>query len=475
MTELFRVRRSNLKAIVVSSLTVGIIVFAAAMFGILSRPAGSLAAIWPANAVLLGVMVRFPKLSSVWGWLSACAGFLFADFVTGGQLRLTFWLTAANMAGALTGYTLFQFLSVENQRLRRPLSVLYFFGIATLSAIVASLTGGGAARIVFDQEFRVGFEFWFVTELVNTIIFLPVILTMPLVKIPKVLPALVLRMPGARSVPLVFLLFSAAASAIVAGPGAIAFPVPALIWSALTYRLFFTAILTLLTCSWLLICITAVPVNFPNAGFILQATSSARLGISLIALGPLTIASVMAARDELMSELSRLANHDMLTGVLSRSAFFDRGSSILAACRQRGEPLAALMIDIDHFKQVNDQYGHAAGDKTLVEFANLVAVELRSNDVFGRMGGEEFAVLLPFTTMDDALTVADRVRTRIEMQLSGKVNSSLKITISGGLASSKDGPPGDLDAILLRADKALYDAKNNGRNRIVVSKGTVLA
>ena len=110
---------------VIAFFVVGVMILMASLFGILTRPMGFLAAFWPANAILLGLMVCMPRLANPWGWLGALAGYLLADFSTGGEITVTFWLTFANMAGAFTGYLLYRPMSGVDRRLGRPQSVLY--------------------------------------------------------------------------------------------------------------------------------------------------------------------------------------------------------------------------------------------------------------------------------------------------------------------------------------------------------------
>src|SRR5690606_15490710 len=178
-TSVFRMSGKAVPAWLSAGMIVGLVVFAAALFGILTRPMGFLAAIWPANAILLGLMVRRGELASPTGWIGAFAGFMAADLVTGGDPFISLWLTAANMSGVLTGYVLFQVLPEGDRRLQRPQSVLFLFAICCVSSIAAALTGGGAARVLFGRDFQTGFEFWFVTELVNNLVILPAILSVP--------------------------------------------------------------------------------------------------------------------------------------------------------------------------------------------------------------------------------------------------------------------------------------------------------
>jgi diguanylate cyclase (GGDEF)-like protein len=452
-------------------LSVALLVFAASLFGIFTRPVGSLAAFWPANALLLGVMVRYRSLSTLAGWVAAFVAYVAADLSTGGQLRVTLWLSAANMAGAFTGYLLFRLLPEDDRRLRRPLSVLYLFVICTAAALAAALSGGGIARLLFGRDFLTGLEFWFTTELVNNLVILPMVLAFP------GLPKTSARVPGSRredrslvrlghAMPAAALLTSCVAGVLVGGPGAIAFPVPALIWCALSYGMFATAFLTMLLCAWLMLAVSGGLLRLPMAADAMQSVSSLRLGIALIALGPLTVASINAARNDVLAKLMHAVDHDCLTGTLSRGAFLSRACGLLAESARTMRPAALLMMDLDHFKKINDGHGHAAGDKVLVAFAGLVGVLLREGDVLGRLGGEEFAVLLPGVGRTEAVAIADRIRhAAAGASVVVSPDVSLRISVSIGVAVA-DAAGHSLDQLMAAADGALYLAKSGGRNAV---------
>lgn len=441
------------------------IVFLASLFGILTRPIGFLAAVWPANAILLGLMVRNPSFATPSGWLAAFAGYLAADLMTGGDVYVTLWLTAANITGAMTGYLLFR-LSPESDRwLQRPASVLRLFAICCAAALAAALAGGGAAYALFGRDFFSGMTFWFITELVNGLIFLPVILTFP------GLGALWLQVkPDGRKpamlhslLPVLALLMSVLAGVVFGGPGALAMPVPALLWCALTYSTFITSVLTMLLCTWLLISFPSNLIPLQELPDPVRSLDSIRLGIALMALSPLTVASINAGRAELIDRLSKAANFDTLTGALSRGAFMERGMAYLA----QHDRMALLMLDIDHFKRINDRFGHAGGDQVLKEFVALVKSVLRPIDLFGRMGGEEFAVALPNVDLISAASVAERIRRALEASaLDTPSGEQLRATVSIGVAirSAPENP--SFDDLLLVADRALYEAKEAGRNMV---------
>jgi len=444
------------------------VVLAACLFGILTRPLGFLAAFWPANAVLLGLFVRFPWLASPVGWIAAIVGYLAADLLTGGAFALTIWLTTANLAGVVVGVIIFALLGDDDRALRRPLSVLYFFGIVICAACASAVVGAGAAPVFFGRNLLSGAAFWFTTELVNSIIVVPVILTAPRrSQLALWLQRLEAEPAGfnlRRAAPFAALAVSLFAGFFVDGVGHLAFPSPALLWCALVYPMFPTVLLTSIVSIWHLLSVSQ-GFSGPHIAQIDETTMSDRLGIMLLALGPLTVASINAARVELTRKLAHLATHDALTGTLTRAGFATRAESIVSAAT---EPFAILMLDIDHFKSINDTHGHTAGDNALAGFAHTVARSLRKNDLFGRLGGEEFVILLPQVSSEGALDVAERLRSQVENFRSPLPNGQeLRFTVSIGLVHLPAAPSAKLESLLTSADEVLYRAKGEGRNRVV--------
>lgn len=169
----------------------------------------------------------------------------------------------------------------------------------------------------------------------------------------------------------------------------------------------------------------------------------------------------------LESVLNDRATHDFLTGLANRQHFQRQFETELARSKRYGRAGALLLLDLDHFKRVNDRYGHDLGDHVLKELARLVQDRLRTADTFARWGGEEFCILLPETGRAEALEVAERIRRDVEMHPFGREpDRPIRITLSIGLT----GIDADVDRIetaMRRADEALYDAKRAGRNRVV--------
>ena len=166
--------------------------------------------------------------------------------------------------------------------------------------------------------------------------------------------------------------------------------------------------------------------------------------------------------------LEKLAAADGLTDLANRRHFFERATAEVLRTQRYGHPLSLQILDIDHFKEINDQFGHAAGDEVLKYFADILRASLRSNDLAARIGGEEFVILLPESGIDDALALAERIRHTIESTVIRFDDHHLTITVSIGVATLLAGEISP-DAMLRRADSALYQAKQAGRNRVLSS------
>lgn len=443
------------------------VVLAASLFGIMSRPTGFLAAIWPANPILLGLLVRNPRMATPWSLGAAMAGLMFADLVTGGQPMVALWLNIANLAGVMTGVWLYRRISEPDRRLQRPKSMLYLFGVALAVSCAAAVVGAGASVLVFQRSFFVGLGVWFTTELANTIIILPLMLAAPPLKTLLRDARETAEEMRALPWPAVLLLGSVLFSVLVGGPGAIAYPVPALLWCALSYRQFLTVFLTCGVSTFLLIAVAAGWSHIPLGEDELVAMMSLRLAIALLALGPLAVAGVNEAHADLVRRLQYAADHDGLTRVLVRSAFMDQGRGLKYGLEPSSTPLAVLMLDIDDFKHINDTHGHAAGDRVLVTFAEALRDMLRDDDLLGRLGGEEFAVILEKTDAVEARAIAERIRAHVEaLGIVIEDGTILRITVSGGIATGTLRDLANLDTLLEQADRALYRAKATGKNRI---------
>jgi diguanylate cyclase (GGDEF)-like protein len=187
-------------------------------------------------------------------------------------------------------------------------------------------------------------------------------------------------------------------------------------------------------------------------------------------IGLLPSAVDITERKQLEVELKRQAHLDYLTGLPNRRSFMDQGEVELSRTQRFDNTLAILMLDIDHFKQINDAYGHQAGDLVLKTLAMIFQKVLRSVDIIGRMGGEEFAVILPETEIEKATEVAERLRKIISAEeVALPADLKIQFTVSIGIAALTDKNT-NIDMLLNEADKALYRAKETGRNKVCTNQ-----
>ena len=178
-------------------------------------------------------------------------------------------------------------------------------------------------------------------------------------------------------------------------------------------------------------------------------------------------AAVAIQKARLFEDLNRLAITDSLTGLWNRRHFFTRAETEFMQASGGSGPLSLLMLDVDHFKQVNDTHGHVAGDQILTELAQICLHSLRKSDLLARYGGEEFVFLLPNTSLEEALIVADRLRGTIALNQFATNAGPIHLTASIGMACYQE-PHERLEQLLDQADQALYLAKQAGRNQIQV-------
>lgn len=172
----------------------------------------------------------------------------------------------------------------------------------------------------------------------------------------------------------------------------------------------------------------------------------------------------------MLTRTEHLAMTDALTGVFNRRRFTDVLGREWATARRYEHPLSLLLIDLDRFKALNDGHGHAAGDETLKQIAVLIAGCIREVDVCARYGGDEFVVLLPHTPSERATVVAERMRDQLARTATGWTGEARNITLSIGIASSADLSLGSPDDLIEASDRALYEAKRLGRDRVVLAQ-----
>jgi len=167
-------------------------------------------------------------------------------------------------------------------------------------------------------------------------------------------------------------------------------------------------------------------------------------------------------------ELERLATQDPLTNINNRRNFFKLADAEFAKAKRYQRPMTILMLDGDNFKKINDTYGHASGDEALLTIVSAVLAEARESDIFGRVGGEEFAVCCPDTPLDGATNLAERIRKRCESATLYSLKEDFSFSVSIGITNI-DASDLNVHSALSRADTMLYEAKNRGRNQVVTA------
>ncbi len=198
-------------------------------------------------------------------------------------------------------------------------------------------------------------------------------------------------------------------------------------------------------------------------------------GVSLVVAPPVSWVMVgqMLLIYHMEEEMRSLASSDSLTGLLNRRAFFENANSYVSLANRECTDFSVIVIDLDHFKSINDQYGHLAGDAVLQLFADVVNSVARRSDIIGRLGGEEFAIVLPSTGADEAREFSERLHDATGKAVLKYRSSAIHYSISMGSTSSSSSKSDDIIELLTQADIALYQAKREGRNRTVVFDPTV--
>lgn len=443
-----------------------LVIFSLSLAGISSRYHGLLAIFWPTNAVLLGLLLKQSKCTRLWPiWLTASGAHLSAELLTNHPLGLALILSAIQLLSVSAAYYLLNHTIRRDMHLRHPQTLLQLFVIAALASLLSAIPGGYISQHVFGNSYFYNAALWFIAEQLAYSTILPAILCAPRLS-PHLSRQLIFKVKNLSKrewAPFLALCCSAALGLALGGTGAIAFPVLPLLWAALSYSLFSTSLLSLLFVAWTL-GLSAFGIIPSEVSFLAQDESiSLHLGIVSIALAPMVTASITASRNEAVRKLRYLAQHDSLTGLLNQQTFYQHAQTQLNWHAQTSAPSCMLILDLDHFKQVNDNYGHAAGDLVIQTVSQIVRTELRDADIAGRVGGEEFGVLLGECGPTQAFNVAERIRLKIAQTPMHLHNGhTLHLTTSIGIAYTEE--HSELNKLLHRADRALYRAKANGRN-----------
>ena len=450
------------------------VVFVASLAGIYSRMPGTLATFWLSNALLLGLLLRNPQISGALTWLAAGVGYVTADMLTGGDWQSAALLNSANLMGVLAGFYAFRRFRPGELTLRQTRSVAWLAALAVIAAATAAVPGGIVEVVMFDGDWVDGALSWFAIELFNYAVILPLVLAFPI----DCLSAAVthrsqtsvrryLNIHRRRlAVPCALLLVALLPSWYLGGLGALVFTTPALIAAALLTDVFTTAVFVTASTIWALVLIVSERASVINPEGIPLAPST-MIGLALLAVGPLAIASTISEREQVSEALRLAMTQDDLTQAFRRQEFVRRADSALATAARDGQPTSLLMMDLDRFKNLNDNCGHQAGDRALVAFADVVRKLASADDVFARLGGEEFALLVIGQDLAASTGLAEEIR-RHQQKNAADEFGEWGSTVSIGLASSATSDV-TLGALMADADGALYCAKTQ-RNHVVAAQ-----
>lgn len=457
---------------------VGIVIFLSSLAGVLGRPVALLAILWPANAILLGMFLRFPALNNVGGWFGAFWGFMITDLITGNYLVLTLFLTIANLLNPLVTLLLIRLFKLNYKEYNKGLTLLFLFLISAFGGCLASPIFAVLTIPHIPNTFMsldriwIDFGMWWSGEILNLVAFLPIVLAIPRKQdtqdyvIQKKQQAFKLQ----NSFPMLAVIMSVTLTHFFIGPGAIMFPIGALIWAALTYNLFLVAIINCFVAMFMYNSISAYYLaESPNA--YISTTLSVRIGLFMLALGPLTLAIISLNRQKLYHQILYLANHDGLTTAMNRRYFYEESERTVqpSSLKSTAKTVSILLLDIDYFKNINDTHGHAAGDKVLQDFTRMVQSQIRASDLFGRIGGEEFAVLLKDVNLQHSIDIAQRICNLVhDTAITLDDGTTLNVSVSIGLSHQSLPFCIPFQQLINRADSALYQAKLQGRNRLCI-------
>ncbi|WP_424808233.1 diguanylate cyclase [Rhodococcus sp. 27YEA15] len=441
-----------------------VVVLIAALVGILTRPPGLLAMFWCANALLLGMMIRWPVLIEWPTWVTAAFAYVTADMATGNSLSMTLQLNGANLLGVLAGVLLLRSAKRMPLRLADSQSLVWLVLVAAVSAVSTAATAGLLDQLIRDEPFFVTLFHWASTEFMAYLLVLPFVLS---VGIPSGLAELrrylTVKTLATMAVPLLATLACVPIAFNIEGPIALVLPLPALLWCATRISVPSTALVSLVWSVWALMMAGSgrLAIGDANSSRWNEDVVTS-IAVTLIALGPIAVACATQERRAAERELFLAVEYDHLTGVLSRGSFLRHAEDELSYAARTKSPAGMLMLDLDHFKCINDTHGHMGGDVVLADFAERTAGLLSEGDLVGRLGGEEFAVLLLDCSFTRAVAVSESIRLS---QLEYSEATGITSTVSIGVAWVDHATP-TLPALMSIADAALYEAKRGGRNLV---------
>lgn len=435
--------------------------------GITLRPIHLFSALWPTNAFLIALWLINKKEIPFLGYVCTFLGYILADLITGTQLYLAIQLAITNSISVFTSIFIFYHYSDSKTNLKTPKDIV----ILSLSIATGSIFCSAYSMLFVYPQMHTSYDsttifyiYWSVSEFFNNTLLTPVFFAL-LTSTTHLKNTTTSRF---KSFPLIALMISIGFSYYITGLGTIVFIVPALLWCAFSYSSSFSTVLTLLSCLsqyGLLIEFLNQHPHYGRLSLNMDQRISVQVGLALLSYAPIFINIINQQNQILLHNLKQQADIDPLTLISNRRRFFH----CLEMNFANEKNLSILYIDIDFFKQINDQYGHIIGDQVLINFTKKINLNIRIDDIFARIGGEEFGLILPNTTPQQSIEMANRLRTLIaQSQITTSENQAIFITMSVGIRHIPLFDKENISHYIHDADKALYQAKKTGRNKVIL-------
>ncbi|QDX30450.1 GGDEF domain-containing protein [Dickeya poaceiphila] len=429
-----------------------------------------LSVFWPVNIIVAALFYRCSYLNTPWYYLISYAAMILQDSLFYGWGLSALTINSANIVFIIVLTQLLNWPGFLTRRETDMLSSLYLFASCMVAALACGIVGALAQQPWPNfpaAVFRSHFLNWFSDQFYTAVLFLPLLLTLRS-QISLRLPTL--RLPDA--LPLLLLLLSISVAPLLGPIAILAFPLPALTWCAIVYPLWLIRLITLCIGTTELI-MTAEHVfalySPPDPSFMHQVVI-ARIGIAATIFSPLMMAMNARTIRQLNARLLQQASHDFLTNTLSRYGFTEALTTHGQSLKLQQDAVNIMLIDIDHFKNINDNFGHDCGDEILRQVAGVIQQTISAQGLVSRIGGEEFAVVCFNYSPPAFYLLADELRQTIQQTVFRCNQRQVPVTVSIGIAHAPTSGKYLVDTVhelFPQADKNLYTAKREGRNRTV--------
>jgi diguanylate cyclase (GGDEF)-like protein len=453
----------------------------------ISRQAGNIATLWPPNGMLVAALLLSQRRRWQLILIAGAIGSLAANLLTDKTLVAAASITIANLVEAFIAAAIIRRRASRHELFHSSSDVVVLILASIIAALVAGVLSATSAALLSHAPFARVFIKWVLGDVLGLLVVMPIaVIAHDVIKHgPDLMMA---RRSWVEAAMLLAAVLGVSVAVFSPNVPPIQFLVmPAVLLASFRLGPLGAALATVIVAIvGTLGTVMGVGSAAATADDLTLRVFNFQLNLAVLFLTALPIGAAMAQRAELerdltdekeradrfASDMASLANMDDLTGLASRRHFLDQLDEMAATARRLQHPLTLAMIDVDHFKPINDEHGHATGDQVLMAIGTACRNAVRSHDVIGRLGGEEFAMLMPITDKETAFRIVDRLREAVAaITLPTRDGRTVSVTISVGMAIFTDQ---EIDQLLLDADRALYLAKERGRNRVVLAEPQVL-